>query len=1438
MLIHSSKQPRKNYQGRSFKNQDLRGVDFSYADIRGANFTGANLTNAKFNYALAGLTKTRIIIISIVTAILFITAGIAASMAVYVPSHFFRYKSDEINYIVAVIFTLRLFVNISLLVITIRKGISETIKYFFYLISLIILAIPILANLGMREERVDRVFRFFGISEAPDWVLSLTGKLRVFRGSSGIIRSANDLLNSNRDVSPFMDTIVTMFISIGAIFVLIFTFSLAVVLAEIIAEKWLANRAAVGIFLVFAGGAIISNYFRSRPRSWIIIILYIAFSCTLILIAQHLAKKILAEDQNNIFLLRLAVAIGTLGGTCFKNANLTDTDFSHATLKSTNFRFANTTRTFWRQTKYLKFARVEATILEDIKVRELLITGYGRDQQYISANLRGANLMSADLSNANFKLADLGEASLKAANLNNANLTETLAIGTNFTTAQMSGTCLEGWNIDHTTILDNIESKYIYLLEKPKPETDDRERRPSSGYFQKGDFTKLFQEVLNTVDLIFRNGVDAKAFMSSFQQVKGENQEIPMKIRGMEDKGDGVVVITIDVPPETNKEKIHQQFLQFYDKNLRVLDEKYQKELQETKRQINQNIQESERTTQIELAKIKKQNARSEEQKNYMMSLVNQIFQKSSSANYLVTLNFAGGSFATGFPVIRANIWSDSHPLPTSFTGNLPPNLKIPQLYQDWSQKYKQLRECYRNLGFLPRIKMKEEQTPNFSKKDIEKKVQEIISQIQELEKEWRSLINYWLDENNIFLLRLAIAIGTLGGTCFKNANLTDANFSHAILKSTDFRFANTTRTFWRQTKYLKFARVETTILNNLKVRDLLITGDGRDKQYIGANLRGANLISADLSNANFKLADLSESSLQAANLNNANLTETLARGTNFTTARMSGTCLEVWNIDHTTILDNVESKYIYLLEEPKPETDDRERRPSSGYFQKGDFTKLFQEVLNTVDLIFRNGVDAKAFTSSFKKVQVENQGIPMEIKSMENKGDGVIVVKIDVPPKTNKEKIHQEFVQIYDETVIALEEKYQKQLAGIEKQVSLYRRKTEETEYRMFLMNQILKTQTSANAITREKLVILNFEGGNLTKGFTRIKAYIWSDGHPLPMDITSNLPSNLEINQLYQKWSQKYQKLTELYQNFSLSSRIKIKKNQKINVSIKDVKETIAQIQELEKEWRLLLNDWLSFPSFARIENQLRTKIKPSDKVRLIIQSEDNLIQRLPWHLWNFFSDYQLAETAIALPEANRVEKLHITREKIRILAIFGDDKGINVEADKQYLSNFSTEAEIVSLVKPSRQALDEKLWDEKGWDILCFSGHSQSKPDGSTGYFDLGNQITITIEEFSNSLATTIRKGLKLAIFNSCDGLGLARQFARLHIPAIIVMREEVADVVAQKFLQNFLELFASGKSLYVSVREAREKLQVMEDKFPGASWLPVICQNPAEVPPSWE
>jgi len=53
-----------------------------------------------------------------------------------------------------------------------------------------------------------------------------------------------------------------------------------------------------------------------------------------------------------------------------------------------------------------------------------------------------------------------------------------------------------------------------------------------------------------------------------------------------------------------------------------------------------------------------------------------------------------------------------------------------------------------------------------------------------------------------------------------------------------------------------------------------------------------------------------------------------------------------------------------------------------------------------------------------------------------------------------------------------------------------------------------------------------------------------------------------------------------------------------------------------------------------------------------------------------------------------------------------------------------------------------------------------------------------------------------------------------------------------------LKQFLTSYISGQPLYLAAREAREYLQGMEEELPCASWLPVIWQNQAVIPPSWK
>uniref|UniRef100_UPI00286D7EA5 CHASE2 domain-containing protein n=1 Tax=Chamaesiphon sp. VAR_48_metabat_403 TaxID=2964700 RepID=UPI00286D7EA5 len=132
----------------------------------------------------------------------------------------------------------------------------------------------------------------------------------------------------------------------------------------------------------------------------------------------------------------------------------------------------------------------------------------------------------------------------------------------------------------------------------------------------------------------------------------------------------------------------------------------------------------------------------------------------------------------------------------------------------------------------------------------------------------------------------------------------------------------------------------------------------------------------------------------------------------------------------------------------------------------------------------------------------------------------------------------------------------------------------------------------------------------------------------------------------------------------------------------------------------------------------------------------------------------------------------------------------------------------------------------------------GHSASSADKQTGRIYINQTDSLNLEELRYGLKKAIANGLKIAIFNSCDGLGLAKSLADLQIPQIIVMREPVPDRVAQSFLTGFLTLYAQGNSFYRSVREAREKLQGLEDKFPCATWLPTVYQQGTTHPPTWK
>jgi CHASE2 domain-containing sensor protein len=319
--------------------------------------------------------------------------------------------------------------------------------------------------------------------------------------------------------------------------------------------------------------------------------------------------------------------------------------------------------------------------------------------------------------------------------------------------------------------------------------------------------------------------------------------------------------------------------------------------------------------------------------------------------------------------------------------------------------------------------------------------------------------------------------------------------------------------------------------------------------------------------------------------------------------------------------------------------------------------------------------------------------------------------------------------------------------------------------------------------------------------------------------------LPPAPELVAQYSGWQSSYRSLGK-------ATRILKAKGVKIDGSLKTRKQE-CRTQSFEFCDRL--NTWLRAESFLSIREKWLEKVSTSDQVRVLIRADNQQLWQLPWHQWDLLERYSFAEIGLSSLECEAPPRRETPRDRVqvKILAILGNSQGIQVEQDRQRLENLPNAA-TTFLVEPQRQELNEQLWHQH-WDILFFAGHSQT--EGERGRIYLNQTDSLTLDELRYALQKAVEGGLQLAIFNSCDGLGLARELDKLHIPQMIVMREPVPDLVAQEFLKYFLDSFARGESLYRAVQEARQRLQGLEDHFPCASWLPVIYQNPAAVPLTW-
>ncbi len=364
-------------------------------------------------------------------------------------------------------------------------------------------------------------------------------------------------------------------------------------------------------------------------------------------------------------------------------------------------------------------------------------------------------------------------------------------------------------------------------------------------------------------------------------------------------------------------------------------------------------------------------------------------------------------------------------------------------------------------------------------------------------------------------------------------------------------------------------------------------------------------------------------------------------------------------------------------------------------------------------------------------------------------------------------------------------------------------------------------------------KLVRLEIQGEFDRDFLVTAKVEEESDNRLIAGD-SDKLPANLPLKEKYRNWQAIYRQIAASLSAFPLTRRPSL-----TNISADILNNNFEPFTRETNDLITSFNAWLKKnQEFLPIESLLRNNLKPNEENRILLLTDNPWLRKLPWHEWDLLKDFPQTEIGFASPKFKAVKQSpSADEEKVKVLAILGYQA--EVESQGQAIQNLGKNVEVTWLKQPKREELDAPLWKQR-WDIIFFVGHGESQNEWKTGTIWINKHDKITISELKNHLKKAIENGLKLAIFNCCDGLGLAHSLAEgedLYLPQMIVMREELPVAVAPRFLQYFIEEFTQDNSLYASVREARQRLKLLENNFPCAYWLPIICQNPTIVPICW-
>lgn len=342
------------------------------------------------------------------------------------------------------------------------------------------------------------------------------------------------------------------------------------------------------------------------------------------------------------------------------------------------------------------------------------------------------------------------------------------------------------------------------------------------------------------------------------------------------------------------------------------------------------------------------------------------------------------------------------------------------------------------------------------------------------------------------------------------------------------------------------------------------------------------------------------------------------------------------------------------------------------------------------------------------------------------------------------------------------------------------------------------------------------------------------WGRGQQL--GVTLPYPETLSI--LYQDWSANY---LSFYKT-ALRGRVAATGN----IAPPPV-DWHSQLVQAEAKLLYEFHHWLRSAQLYEIRSHIAQALRDGEIVQSPITTIDVFltcnsleIARLPWEAWEIGREFAATGRIRFVRTPMNIQGVTLppqNRRRARVLAILGDDTGLNFQADKDAVRSLSSIAEVEFVgwqpgqdINALKTKIVKVIADQQGWDVLFFAGHS-NETVLTGGELAIAPGVSLNLSEIARPLTIAKERGLQFALFNSCNGLTLANALIDLGLSQVAVMREPIHNRVAQEFLVRFLQRLAAYKDVHEALLAACEYLKLEKHlTYPSAYLIPSLFRHP--------